>query len=87
MDSAFEVAAAWDGREGAGISGQAAQPIGIVTLVAEEVTNAHASFEKCRCGLHVADVIKCRLPRKGAVEDVGERRPVAAQSSRERAIA
>jgi len=63
-DDALAVATAWDDGDSAGVTKRAAQPGGIVALVAlcaafasaEQVAHAPGPFEQGRCGLHVADI-------------------------------
>jgi hypothetical protein len=84
-DGALAVAPARDDGNGAGVADRAAQAVGVVTLVGEQLKHAAGTFEECWRGLHVADVAGSQHQRIGATDDVGERvdlgRPAAARAA------
>jgi hypothetical protein len=52
---------------------RAAQRVGIIAFVRQQVTHAAGAFEERRHGLHAADVACCQHQCIGTADDVGER--------------
>jgi hypothetical protein len=72
-DAALAVDAAGNDRNGSGVAQGAAQPVGVVALVGNDIAGAPGLAEKLRSRLDVGDVAGRQREREGAAQDVGER--------------
>ena len=63
---------AGDDRHGAGLAERAAQAVGVVALVRQNVAGAAGAGQELRCDGDVRDVPRRELQREGSADDVGE---------------
>lgn len=71
-DGSLPVAASRDDRDSASLTEQTAQAVGIVALVAEQLTHATGAFEEGGRGFDIADVARRQHQRIGTADDVDE---------------
>ena len=71
-DCAFAVAATGNDGAGAKVAQGLAQAVGIVALVAEQVSHTPRAFEQRRRGLYVADIAGGQHQRVGAAQHIGQ---------------
>lgn len=86
-DGAFAVASTGDDRNGSSVAKRAAQQVGIIALVGEQVSHAGCSLEQGRCGLHVTDVASRQHQRIGTPITSVSAWILVVQPPRERPIA
>lgn len=71
-DCAFAVAAARDHGCCSCLAERAAQVVGIVAFITQQVAHGPRALEQRGGGRHIADVAGCQRQRVGTADDIGE---------------
>lgn len=71
-DGAFSVSSAGNDRAGAVFAQGLAEAVGVIALVAEQVSHTTGALEQRRGSFHVADIACCQHQGIGPTQDIGQ---------------
>ena len=71
-DAAFQSAAPWDDRHGAGLAQRSAERVRIVALVGQDVARSRGTCEQCGGDGNIGDVSGRQREGEGPADGVGE---------------